>query len=272
MKVYLDIFFLVNLGMDFVVLVLESFFQKRKIRLCRLLLTAATGAVLSTLFLVFGVHRHIWLFWLLYLVGSVGLIRIAFGKTTAGGFVKNLVFFYLASFLLAGILMQAQNIFAIRGNALFLLGGAGAVLGIVHRMMPEGKRWHEETENYFPVTVFCGGRSVHGNGLLDTGNHLTEPFSREPVIIGDKKFIEPLLSGEEKPLIRYIPFRSVGKESGMIPVFRAAYIEVSGKNGVCFREEAPWIAICENYVSADGEYEVILHPHILNNFTIQNGG
>lgn len=36
MKIYLDVFFLVNTGMNFSVLVMESFFQKNRIRLLQI--------------------------------------------------------------------------------------------------------------------------------------------------------------------------------------------------------------------------------------------
>lgn len=265
MKVYLDIFFLVNAGMDFVVLMLESFFQKRRVRLWRLILAAIAGAGISTGFLIFGVRRHIWLVLLLYLAGSIGILRIAFGKTTVGALIQNLVFFYIAAFLLAGILMQLQNVLGIQGGSFFLLAGAGATLVVVHHMIPAGRRWQSKTERYFPVSISCGAKSVHGIGLLDTGNHLTEPFSHKPVVIGEKKFVEPLFAGQEKPLIRYIPFHSVGENSGMLPAFRAECMEIKGPDGVCCIEKQPWIAVCENNVSVDGEYEVILHPDMLIN-------
>lgn len=265
MKVYLDIFFLVNTGMDFVVLMMESFFQKKKIRLWRLFLAAMAGAGVSTGFLIFGVRRYVWLMLLLYLVGSIGILWIAFGRTTAGAFIRNLVFFYIAAFLLAGILMQMQSVLGIRGSSFFLLTGSAVTLAAARRMIPAGRRWREKTEQYYPVSVFYGGKSVHGNALLDTGNHLTEPFSRRPVTIGEKKFIEPLFAGEERPVVRYIPFRSVGKKSGMLPAFQAEYIEIKGQGGVRCREKKPWIAVCENDVSVDGEYELILHPDMLIN-------
>lgn len=98
---------------------------------------------------------------------------------------------------------------------------------------------------------------------MDTGNHLTEPFSRQPVIIGGRDFLTPLFSQEE-PVFRYIPYHSIGTESGMIPAFQAECLELE-ENGRWQRLEKPWIAIYDSYVSADGEYELILHPDMIMN-------
>lgn len=265
MKIYLDIFFLVNAGMNFVVLMIESFFQRRRIRLWRLALASAVGALLSVGVLVLGIHRYIWFFLALYLVVSAGILGIAFGRTTAGALIRNLIIFYVSAFLLAGMLMQLQNFLNIRGSSFLLLISAGSILYVTYRMVPAGKRWKKKTEQYFSVSLAYQCRSVHGNGLLDTGNHLTEPFSHKPVTIGEKKFIAPLFSHTEKPALRYIPFHSIGKTSGLLPVFQAEYLEVHGPDGLCHREEKPWIAIYDSYVSADGEYEMLLHPDMLIN-------
>ncbi|MCH5264348.1 MAG: sigma-E processing peptidase SpoIIGA [Lachnospiraceae bacterium] len=262
MKIYLDMFFLVNWGMNFVVLMIESFFQSRRIRLWHILSAAAAGAVLSTVFLISGLHRYWFLGLPFYALGSAGIVRLAFGRTTPGAYVRNMVVFYLSAFLLAGLLVQLQSVLGIQGESVLLLAGAGTALVLVYRLVPFGRRWQERERQYFPICLSYGGRRMQGNGLMDTGNHLTEPFSHRPVAIGGKEFVRKLLDAGDTPVFRYIPYHSVGTESGMLPAFQAEALDVK-EGGKWRRQEKPWIAISDSYVSADGEYELILHPDML---------
>ena len=175
MKVYLDIFFLVNLGMNFVVLMLESFIQKRRIRPARLIAAAAAGAALSVALVVLHVHRQLWLLIILYLAGSIGILRIAFGKTTKSALLRNLLVFYVCAFVLAGILLSLQNLPGVRGNAAALLFLAGAALFLVYRLLPLKNQIEQKTGQYYDVRLYCGGKRVCGVGFLDTGNQLREP-------------------------------------------------------------------------------------------------
>ena len=101
-----------------------------------------------------------------------------------------------------------------------------------------------------------------GNALWDTGNRLQEPFTGEPVMLGEQKLLSHLWKRGEEPVLRVIPFHSVGKETGLLRVFQADYAEVE-KEKQWYRVDNPWVAICEHYLSADGEYEMILHPEML---------
>ena len=70
--------------------------------------------------------------------------------------------------------------------------------------------------------------------------------------------------GKDPPLMRMIPYHSVGKKMGMLCAFRAQRLEIECRGDWQFVEDA-WVAVCEECVSVDGEYEMILHPDMLNN-------
>ena len=261
MKVYLDVFFLVNTGMNFAVFMIESFFQERRIRLIRILGVSALGAVLATLFLVTGIHQHRILSVFLYAAGSAILVRLAFGKTTVRAFVRNFVLYYVTSFVLSGILQYLQSVMGGQGGMAFLLPGTGGALYLLYRLLPFIRKYERRNAAYIQVRLWYQGRNIQGTGLLDTGNQLTEPFSGEPVIIGDLNFVTPLF-GKEAPLFRYIPYHAIGTEHGTIRAFQAEYLELQRDDRVWERKEKPWVALYENPVSADGEYELILHPEL----------
>ena len=54
------------------------------------------------------------------------------------------------------------------------------------------------------------------------------------------------------------------KKMGMLCAFRAQRLEIECRGDWQFVEDA-WVAVCEECVSVDGEYEMILHPDMLNN-------
>lgn len=267
MKIYLDIFFLVNTAVNFVVLMAESFFQKRRIRLIRLLAASLLGGFLAIVFLVSGIHKYIVLSAVLYGAGCAVLVRTAFGKTTVRSWMKNFVLYYLSSFFLSGILQYLQGVFRIQGCLFFVLLVSGGCLYLLYRFLPYIRKYEERDAAYIPVRLSHRGKKVQGKGLLDTGNHLTEPFSGEPVIIGEMDFISPLFE-REIPLFRYIPFHAIGTESGTLRAFQAEYLEMQSADGIWKRKDKPWIAIYENRISADGEYEMILHPDIVDHLCL----
>lgn len=262
MKLYLDIFFLVNLGINFVILMAESFFQNRRIAPGRLALTSAFGAGAACLFVVSGWHRRMVLFVICYAVISIVIVRLAFGKTTMGTLARNVLFFYTIAFLLGGMLIQMKMLFPFSLSAVAVLGLASIFLLAIHWLLPKWRRWQSGNGVYYRVRLCYKDEKVTGNALWDTGNRLQEPFTGEPVMLGEQRFLSRLWNKGEEPVLRLIPFHSIGRETGLLHVFQADYIEVE-KEDQWYRVDNPWVAICDRYLSADGEYEMILHPGML---------
>lgn len=262
MKIYLDIFFLVNAGMNFVILLAESFFDQRNVRILRLVLSSVWGAAVACLMLVFRFRRVMPLFVFCYLIVSIVLIRLAFGKTTPGTMIRNLVLYYVVAFLLAGLLLQLQKVFHLPLTGITLLIVMVVVLLVLRWILPKLRKRQERSGSYYRIRLYYEGRHVEGNALLDTGNGLYDPISRRPVMLGDTSFLQRLWKRGGKPVMRIIPFHSIGKESGLLHAFQAELLEVE-KEGHWERISKPWVAVCDKYVSVDGEYEVILHPDML---------
>ena len=260
MKIYLDIFFLVNMGMNFFVLALLSFFQNQPVRGKRLAAASALGALAAVLWVVLGIPGGP-LSLLSGLLGNALWVRLAFGKSAPSAWIRNTAMFYLASFFLSGALRYLQGTMGIQGKWAFLMPASGAVTYGAFRFFSAWRGQLDRQREYILCTLRYGGRSLKGRGLLDTGNHLAEPFGRQPVTIGSRDFLENLWRGEE-PLYRYIPYHTVGTERGMMPAFQAESLELDTKEG---RRQLknPWIAVSEGAVSSEGEYQLILNPDLL---------
>ena len=110
-KLYLDVFFLINTGMNLVVFLTQSSLMQKTIRLWRLILASVLGAVMACLLVLFHVHRNLLLLVLSYFFVSVFLVRLAFGKMTTARTVMHLLLYYACAFILAGLLLQVQKSF-----------------------------------------------------------------------------------------------------------------------------------------------------------------
>lgn len=265
MKIYLDIFFLVNACLNFIILMAECMFRKQKNRLARILLASLAGAVMAVVILVCGVHTYKILFALLYLPGVFILVYIAFGKTTFPTFLVNTVVFYVMSAVLAALLMQLQNMIGTGGKISVLLLGSAVFLGIVYRFMPVFEKEEAVRRNYYRVCLKYGDKKIYGTGLLDTGNHLTEPFFHKPVAIGERMFLSKLFTGEKEPVFRYIPFHTIGNSGAVIAAFQADEMILDESGGKKQRILKPWIAVAAEGISLEKEYQVILHPDMFRN-------
>ena len=130
--------------------------------------------------------------------------------------------------------------------------------------MPKLKKEKERVSYLYRLRIYDRGNKIEGMALLDTGNGLYDAISKKPVMLGSKNFLEKLWKGKDPPLMRMIPYHSVGKKMGMLCAFRAQRLEIECGGDWQFVEDA-WVAVCEECVSVDGEYEMILHPDMLNN-------
>ncbi|MCD8335926.1 MAG: sigma-E processing peptidase SpoIIGA [Lachnospiraceae bacterium] len=117
-----------------------------------------------------------------------------------------------------------------------------------------------ETENTATVRICLEERSLVLEGLLDTGNLLTEPITGHPVSIADEKALAPLLDAgwEERRGFCLIPYHSLGTDNGWLRGVMFDEMSVTMRRGSRVIRR-PMIALYEGKVSAGGSYQVILH-------------
>lgn len=260
MKIYLDVFFLVNTCMNFIVLTAECMFQRQKTRFGKIILASSAGAGMAVLMVVSGIHTYKVLFFLLYLFAVFLVVYMAFGKTTWRAFAGNTLVYYVMSAILASVIMQLQNITGQSGKISLLLLGSAVFCGSLYWFLPCFNRRKAACNQYYRVHLFYNGINICGTALLDTGNRLSDPFGHEPVSIGDKKFLAPFFSGGGNPVLRYIPFHTIGGDGSVIAIFRLDAMTIEGDGKKQWRLEKPWMALAKGKLSADREYQVILHP------------
>lgn len=204
-EVYIDLYFMVNTGMDFLCLLVTSALLHRRSRRWRLLLGASVGGFYACAVLLLGIEGLLGM--LLDLVAAFLLCAVAFWErrmplarllraaavqliTSAflGG-VMTLLFSFLNRLELPLESLEGDGPSVWVFAALALISGAFTVRG--------GKllgRSHQKNSVTVKATLF--GTPVTLRGMVDSGNLLRDPVSGRGVIVADKRALEGLLPQE----------------------------------------------------------------------------
>lgn len=289
--VYIDVLFLVNFFMDFVVLSVTGALLKIRTKIRRRALGAALGATCycTMLYLPREGREIAGRALMLLSAGIMGIL--VFSIRRARILCRFLVIFYASTFFLGGAVTALYHYTrlgyylrkAVKGDLYAqLLAGLMALIvlsacmfgKIAAAAISERRR---ERELYYEVELSLGKRRKRATALLDTGNHLREPVSRKPVILMDIAFAGELLDegtgravsefyrtglvGETGERIRLVPYHSVGKSHGLlIAVFLESLTIQMEQKAVVLKEVCA--ALTEEPVSARGEYQVLLNAEL----------
>ncbi len=98
--------------------------------------------------------------------------------------------------------------------------------------------------------------------FLDTGNHLADPVSGAPVCVISRKLAAKMQSCFKSEKYHAIPFRSVGKESGILHAYELPELIIE-EQGRKLKKEHVILAICDAGISEESVCQMILHPRLL---------
>ncbi|MEN6351177.1 MAG: sigma-E processing peptidase SpoIIGA [Syntrophomonas sp.] len=280
--VYADLSFLVNFAMDLTLLWITARWSQSRINYRRLLLASLLGAVYGTGVLFTAWH---WLYVLpIKIAVSWLMLRLALKPLGWEQWKKVIAFFYLSSFIAAGLLLALPYISTytqpllklrwlwwISGLASLILIAYCSEKYIIKKFVPGLLR--------FPVTLKFDDQLCCGTGFVDTGNALRDPLTRRPVIVAEYELIKDCLPqelsrkldgslGEEDFLatvmastwanrIRMIPYRSVGRQHGMMVGLRADEVLLNvGKDEIKHRDLV--VGIFHDRLSNDDSYRMLI--------------
>ncbi|PWK04946.1 sigma-E processing peptidase SpoIIGA [Tumebacillus permanentifrigoris] len=303
--VYLDVIWVINLVLDGFILFVTAFLARRKVSGWRMIGASAIGASYA-LFLFFPALSML-LSFVCKVLFSVLMVWVAFRPKGVWEFGKLLGLFYLASFLMGGAAYATNGLFqnVSMKNGLVIVKGRIAwlqpstllliVVGIPLVYWLGKSAWnslakakHRE-HNFWQVEVRIGDWQAQFTGLLDTGNALTDPLSRTPVMVVDGELLrealpaaltECLEKGADlasalgdfefdeawQARLRLVPYRGVGGMMGMLLCFRPDLVRITanGEEHVCRKV---LVGLNPKPLAADGSYRAILHPAMLGEST-----
>ncbi len=261
-EVYLDSIFLICLCMNRYLLGLTALCLPCAVSHVRLWAGAALGAVGNLLALVLPAGAGP-LRLALFGAGFYGMAGIAFKCWRGKGLVKAAEVLCVCFFLLGGALALLLRLLPGRegwlaSSAAVLLLGTVCYEGI--RLL--ALRRQKSRESCRVNLHGADGRSMWIQGLVDTGNSLTEPISGRPVAVLEKRIWEQLYPEQPPPGMRVIPYHSVGKAAGILTGYpiKDMEVEIGGIRQKC--REA-YVAIGQEGLSCTGAYEILLQPSML---------
>lgn len=253
-EIYIDVFFLINFMMDYLLLAAACRMMSGRFRRGRVLLGAVTGSLLTCLVIMIPVTGTIKI--VMYHIGVNSVMILAgIPVNSFREFVKAFLMIYTGGFLLGGIFSFWKQY--IRTGSLFFLFAVISyeILVLVWNFW---KRIQKRDHYTCEVVIEQSGKKNRLPGLIDTGNHLRDPLTDIPVCIVEREAVRELMTENQKR--RYIGFRSVGNENEILLLLQFDSLYLYGEEERQIRDI--WIGITDTKISSDGAYRMIVNPDI----------
>ena len=244
MKMYIDLFFIFNVIMDYIIIMSTSILLKRRTSYIRMILSSLIGGI-SSLVLFTSLNKIV-----IEIISIVIMVLISFGYNDIRYLIKNILYMYILSTLLGGIIY----LFNIKvSNSMFLTYLIIIVISIEVMIlyMKENKKMRSIYNNYYKVDIYFKDREkLSLIGFVDTGNNLYDPYKKRPVIIVSDKYIK-----EDKYIL--VPYHTISG-NGLLKCIKPDIIFIDGigyKGNVL-------IGFSDSFNFGDG-VDVILHKDIM---------
>ena len=277
MKLYLDSVFLLNVVINYLLLLVSARVAGEPV--CRgwLAVGAAVGGFLAAAAFLPGC---IWLshplcklcsggvmlttsFWYSRRLVRVGMTFLALSCMLGGGILLLSLLTGRGVSFQGGILGTGMDLKLVLVSALFCAG----ILYVL--FLRAGKHG---TGELLPVTLSIGGRNILLTALRDTGNTLSDPATGKSVLVAEGAKLKTLLpeyilSGLERPAetmercfdpqwrkrLRLLPYRAVGVRCGFLLAVRTDRVQIGKKE-----YSGLLVALSPTPVSDGGGYQVLV--------------
>ena len=244
MKMYIDLFFIFNVIMDYIIILSTSILLKRRTSYIRMILSSLIGGI-SSLVLFTSLNKIV-----IEIVSIVIMVLISFGYKGIRYLINNILYMYILSTLLGGIIY----LFNIKvSNSMFLTYLIIIVISIEIMLLyiKENKKMRSIYNSYYKVDIYFKDREkLSLIGFVDTGNNLYDPYKKRPVIIVHNKYIK-----EDKYIL--VPYHTING-NGLLKCIKPDIIFIDGigyKGNVL-------IGFSDSFNFGDG-VDVILHKDIM---------
>ncbi|WP_340082155.1 sigma-E processing peptidase SpoIIGA [Terribacillus sp. FSL K6-0262] len=306
MTIYLDAVWTLNLFLDWLLLLSTQAIARLQVHKLRIF----TGAFIASLIVPVTVY-----FPESYLVHPAGkllfsmvIIWAAFGFRSVTRFLKLLLLFYFITFAAGGSLfaihymLQTQAAFT---PASFLTVSTGygdhvswlfvAIMFPIALYFTKSRMDKQRFEQFrydqlHAVQVSINGIPHKTEGFIDSGNHLSDPLTKRPVIICDRLFLQNWFDEEEWRLLEeankqldldllpknwayefsVVPYQGVNGEGALMLVLKpdSILIELDQK---IIETDRVWIGIQFGNLTTDHRYHCLLHPSLVHDASTQAG-
>ena len=198
MIIYVDLVFILNVFLDFILLMGVSVILTRNARLKRMIFGSFIGG--GTTFLLF-VNLNILVSLFLKIVFGLLMVIVTFGYRDIKYTMNNMFYLLTISFSVGGVLYLLMD----KGFYNYIVLILSFII-VLFLYIKQTKVYYENYSNYYKVEVFIGNKRYELTGFLDTGNKLLY-HKKYPVIIVDKK-----IKHKDEDIV-YVPFKSLNNTS-----------------------------------------------------------
>jgi stage II sporulation protein GA (sporulation sigma-E factor processing peptidase) len=278
--IYIDVLIFVNMIINYFQILITAFFTGQHRKRGRIAIAAIAGSFFSLVILLPGLHFIVSL--IVKLLGALLMAGIGYGFNSARKILRNTAYLFLASTVLAGLVLgftefSKSDIFVINNLGIYIdlspltLIIAALVCYIVLTAIDFFfKRPGRLPKNRFAQLAF-NGKVLSFDAMIDSGHKLYDVLSGRDVIILQEHLADKILSPQQLAALHksrkgeitaqdlneirdfaLLPFTSVGG-AGMMLGFGAAYCDVKEQNGKTIRIEKPFVAFAENQLLGDTE-------------------
>ena len=199
MIIYVDLVILLNIFLDFFLLMSVSVILTRNTKVKRIILGSLVGG-LSSILLFVNINSLISIIFKLLL--GLLMIIVTFGYKDFRYTFNNLFYLYTLSFSVGGVMYLLME----KGYYNYFVLIIGFVI-VLFLYIKKNKTYQNNYSNYYSVEIYLNDKKVLLTGYLDTGNKLYDNYKHRPIIVIDKKIRYNL-----KDII-YVPYVSLNNES-----------------------------------------------------------
>ena len=295
MTIYIDVVLIENLLMNYIILYATGIVMKIKMKVVRLLLASLIGAVYSIVAYIstFEIYSNI----ILKFILSIIIVYVAYNPQTAKKMWKELMAFYLVSFVFGGAafaliyIVKPQEI--LMKNGLFLgtyplktvLLGAVVAFILIITVFAIAKNKIAKKDMFCDIKFKINGKEIKTKAMIDTGNLLKEPITNTPVVVVEHTLLydcmpkeilnhlEDILGGDfekvpEEIRLKYIsklkliPYSSLGKQNGMLLGIKPDFLVIQEEENEEIKDNII-LGIYNKSLTKRGEYRALLGIELL---------
>ena len=272
--VYVDVLFLLNLIIDYIIICSTAFILNKKSHTLRFLGASAIGSVYSTV--IFFPQLQTLNVIILKLLVSFVIVLVAFKWQSIVAQIKLFITYYLINFIYGGG-MYAFYRFTNLGSKMNYSNGEfyidislGTIIVLavsfyfLIKVFGRILNGANQTSVIKEIEIQHNNKCVSTNALIDTGNNLYDPISQQPVILVEKEIINKIINISSDENLNYIknhkmrivPFYDANGNSSIIYAFKPDKLY----NTTDQKEiENVLIGISEHKLSTDKTYQALMH-------------
>ena len=176
MLIYVDLLFIVNIFIDYILLMTLSMTLKKSVSHKRLFLSSLVGG--CSTFLIFVNNKPLVL--LFKIITCIAMMLIYEKYKGIKSLLENIIYFYMLSIVLAGTIYLLKDNYNNEINIVLLFLITPVTMKIYNMKVKKLNIYYKER---YDVLLIYKNKKYALNGYVDTGNNLYDQYKKRPVAL-----------------------------------------------------------------------------------------